>query len=73
MIKRDLLKDHLRERFHITAPGLPDFTTGLLIHVAKSNVEFADVKVNGQAAQGNLYVDRHPGTYFQSVTTDATG
>lgn len=69
--KHDLLKDHLRERFHVTAPGLPAFS-GLLLNVSKTNLEFADVKVSNQAGEGHLFVDRHPGLYLQTVT-DASG
>ena len=72
MFKNDLLKDHVRERFHVTAPGIPDYTTGILIKVAKTNLEFADVKVRGEPAPSPLYVDRHPGTYLQKVS-DAPG
>lgn len=64
--KNDVLKSHLRERFYVTAPGVPPFT-GLLVHVAKANLEFTDVRVGSEPAEGNLIIDRHPGTYLQSV------
>ena len=69
--KNDLLRDHLRERFHVTAPGVPAFT-GLLLNVGKANLEFADVKYNGVTAEGHLFVDRHPGLYLQRLP-NATG
>lgn len=70
--KTDLLNDHLRERFYVT-PGhnVPPFT-GILIGIAKSNLEFGDIRVNGQPGEGSLFVERHPGLYLQTVN-DATG
>jgi hypothetical protein len=70
--KTDLLKDHLRERFYVTAPGVPAFT-GLLISIAKANLEFADVRVGNAPAEGaSLFIERSPSLYLQRVT-DATG
>lgn len=69
--KRDLLNDHLRERFHVSAPGVPAFS-GLLLNVSKANLEFADVKYNNQPAEGHLFVDRHPGLHLQRLN-DAPG
>lgn len=69
--KNDLLKDHLRERFYVTSPDIPPFT-GILLNVARTNLEFGDVRVGNSQAEGNLFVDRHPGTYLQKVN-DAAG
>ncbi|AAN01624.1 hypothetical protein FDI14_gp009 [Mycobacterium phage SirDuracell] len=70
--KKDLLKDHVRERFYVT-PGhdVPPFT-GILLNVAKANLEFGDVRVENHQVEGTLFVERHPGLYLQRVN-DATG
>jgi hypothetical protein len=69
--KQDLLKDHLRERFYVTSPGIPSFT-GLLINVSVKCLEFGDVKYENTPMDGDhLYIDRHPGTYLQRLSSEA--
>ncbi|ACF34177.1 hypothetical protein Kostya_10 [Mycobacterium phage Kostya] len=54
-------------------PGhdVPPFT-GILLNVAKANLEFGDVRVENHQVEGTLFVERHPGLYLQRVN-DATG
>jgi hypothetical protein len=70
--KRDLLQDHLRERFHVTlcSGGTP--FSGILMSQSDLNFEFADVIVLNQKAEGRIFVDRINIDYMQRVT-DAAG
>jgi len=63
--KEDLLKDHLRERFYVTPKDGSQPFSGVLVHVAKRNYEFADIKANNQAADGPLFIDRNNVSYIQ--------
>jgi len=66
--KADLLKDHLRERFHVTPKDGSSPFSGVLISVAKSNFQFVDVTVNGHGAESPLFIDRDNVSYIQRVS-----
>lgn len=68
----NLLEEHLRERFYVTTKDNSFAFTGLLMHAAKTNYEFADVRVNGQPAAGeSLFIDRVNVAYMQRVVEPA--
>lgn len=68
--KTDLLKDHSRDRFHVTLKDGTSFS-GILLQAAKTNLEFADVRVSDNKAEGWLFVDRDNIEYMQLVNNAA--
>lgn len=82
MFRKDLLKAHLRERFHVTPKDGSQPFDGVLASCTKQNYQFVDVRVNGQPAASPLFIDRSNVSYMQSVlvvtepalvVTNATG
>lgn len=72
MFTKDLLKGHLRRRFHVTPKdGVP--FAGVLLHAATTNLEFGDVTVGGEKAKGSVFIDRSNVAYVQLVSLDAAG
>jgi len=72
LFRKDLLKAHLKERFHVTPKdGSPPFD-GVMVGCTKWCYEFVDVRVNGQRASSPLFIDRDNVSYVQAVvvTTD---
>lgn len=67
--KTDLLKAHLRDRFHVTPKdGSPPFD-GVLTEYSPINYKFEDVRVNGHNAASPLVIDRANVSYIQAFVT----
>lgn len=72
MFRKDLMQKMVRRRFEVTCKdGV--FFTGILISACPNVFVFADVKVNGQPADGELYIDRVNVAYSQLMVTSETG
>ena len=67
MFRKDLLKAHLRERFHVTPKDGSQSFDGILASCTKQNYQFVDVRVNGQSAASPLFIDRDNVLFLQSV------
>lgn len=72
MFRKDLLKAHLRERFHVTPKDGSTPFDGVLIGCTKHNYEFGDVHQNGQLAASPLFIDRSNVSYLQAVVVTAS-
>lgn len=71
MFRKDLLKAHLKERFHVTPKdGSPPFD-GVMVGCTARCYEFVDVRVNGQQASSPLFIDRNNVSYVQAVVVTA--
>ena len=66
--KNDLLKQHRRERFHVTPKDGSSPFSGILVGVAVSNYQFVDVTVGGHVAESPLFIDRANVSYIQAVS-----
>lgn len=70
MFRKDLLKRHLRERYHVTLTDGTSFS-GVLVNTGDLNFEFAEVRAGEHKAEGRLFIDRLNVEYLQSVVTHA--
>lgn len=68
MFRKDLLKAHLRERFHVTPKDGSTPFDGILVGCTKTNYEFSDVHQEGLTAASPLFIDRDNVSYLQAVT-----
>jgi len=82
LFRKDLLKAHLKERFHVTPKDGSQPFDGVMVGCTKKCYEFVDVRVNGQKASSPLFIDRNNVSYVQAVVvthdpalvvTNATG
>ena len=71
--KNDLVRHHLRERFHVTLSDGSQPFEGVLVGVSKASFEFCDVTFEGHAAASPLFVDRRNVSYFQAVAPSRPG
>ena len=79
--KNDLIKDHLRERFHVTPKDGSQPFEGVLVGSSKTSFAFADVHFGGFPAASPLFIDRDNISYIQAalppqssvVVSDAVG
>lgn len=71
MFRKDLLKAHLRERFHVTPKDGSTPFDGVLTGCTRHNYEFSDVHQNGQQAASPLFIDRENVSYLQAVVVTA--
>ena len=67
MFRKDLLRAHLKERFHVTPKDGSQAFDGILVACTRRNYEFVDVRVEGQSAASPLFIDRENVSYMQSV------
>ena len=64
---RDLIRHHLRQRFHVTLRDGSQPFEGVLTGVSKTSLEFSAVTFDGHAAASPLFIDRVNVAYFQAV------
>lgn len=65
--KTDLLKAHLRQRFHVTSKDGQAPFDGVLVEYDAERYKFDDVRVNGHQAASPLVIDRSNVSYIQAV------
>ena len=65
---KDLLKAHLRQRFHVTPKDGQPLFDGVLVEHDAERYKFDDVRVNGHQANSPLIIDRANVSYLQAVT-----
>ena len=64
---KDLIRHHLRQRFHVTLKDGSQPFEGVLTGVSKTSFEFSDVSFNDMAAASPLFIDRDNISFIQAV------
>lgn len=65
--RKDLIKRHLRQRFHVTLKDSAEAFEGVLTGSSDFSFEFSDVTFEGMAAASPLYIDRNNISYIQAA------